>query len=266
MTALREAGLTIVVAILSTVGLLALMASFGVIEDLWTLLTRSVSRRLDPQPPQPATPMKPTTPPIPTTPPPPIPTESEASMSNSDSRDDEPTPIPTPTPTAKSLEQIAVEAESAAEKANQKALFAGHDNAAMPLRIGAMERELERLQLIAEVAGRSAETARDHRQAADYAFLCGESKYSVPEDDDGFYTQRRWRLTEQAKASETSREIESDAAREAVQRMTRKVDELKAQTDRVDAKANLASDEAKAARHLAKLARAAAAAAADVTA
>ena len=54
MTALREAGLVIVVAILSTIGLFALMASFGVIEDLWALLIRSVSRRADPQPPQPA--------------------------------------------------------------------------------------------------------------------------------------------------------------------------------------------------------------------
>ena len=68
MTALREAGLTIVVAILSTVGLLALMASFGVIEDLWAALTRSVSRRFDPQQPQPAMQLTTlTTPPIPTT-------------------------------------------------------------------------------------------------------------------------------------------------------------------------------------------------------
>jgi len=187
-------------------------------------------------------------------------------MHDSDSRDNEPTPIPTPTPTAKSLEQIAVEAESAAERANKKALFANDDNAAMPLRIGAMERELERLQLVAELAGRSAETAGDHRQAANYAFLWGESEYTVPEYEDVLHTHRRWRLNEEAKASETSREIERDAAREAVQRMTRKVDELKAQTDRFSAKANLASDEAKAARHLAKLARAAADAAADASA
>ena len=262
MTALREAGLAIVVAILSTIGLFALMASFGVIEDLWAALTRSVSRRFDPQPPQPATPITPTTPPIPTTTPPPIPTESEASMSNSDSRDDEPTPIPT----AKSLEQIAVEAEAAAEKANKKALFADHDNQAMPLRIGAMERELERLQLVSQLAGRAAGTAHDHRQAADYAFLWGENEYSVPDDEENLHTHRRWRLKEQAQASETSREIESKAAWEAVRRMTREVDEIKAGTDRVETKATLAIEEAKAARHLAKLARAAADAAADVTA
>ena len=262
MTALREAGLVIVVAILSTIGLFALMASFGVIEDLWALLTRSVSRRFDPQPPQPAQPITPTTPPIPTTPPPPIPTESEASMSNSDSRDDE----PTPTPTAKSLEQIAVEAEAAAEKANKKALFADHDNAAMPLRIGAMEHELKRLQMVAQLAEEAAETAHDHRQAADYAFLWGESTYTVPKHEESLHTHRRWRLKEQAKASETSREIESKAAWEAVRRMTHEVNEIKAGTDRVEAKANLAIEEAKAARHLAKLARAAADAATDVTA
>ena len=185
-------------------------------------------------------------------------------MSNSDSRDDEPTP--TPTPTAKSLEQIAVEAEAAAEKANKKALFADHDNQAMPLRIGAMERELERLQLVSQLAGKAAETAHDHRHAAEYAFLWGENEYSVPDDEENLHTHRRWRLKEQAQASERSREIESKAAWEAVQRMTREVDEIKAQTDRFSAKANLAIDEAKAARHLAKLARAAADAAADVTA
>ena len=48
--------------------------------------------------------------------------------------------------------------------------------------------------------------------------------------------------------------------------MRRKVDEIKAGTDRVEAKATLAIEEAKAARHLAKLARAAADAATDVTA
>ena len=259
MTALREAGLVIVVAILSTIGLFALMASFGVIEDLWAALTRSVSRRFDPQPPQLTQPITPTTPPIPTRTPPPIPTESEASMSNSDSRDDE----PTPTPTAKSLEQIAVEAEAAAEKANKKALFADHDNQAMPLRIGAMERELERLQLVSKLAGMAAETAHDHRQATDYAFLWGENEYSVPDDEENLHTHRRWRLKEQAQASETSREIESRAARDAVRRMTHEVDEIKAGTDRVEAKATLAIEEAKAARHLAKLARAAADAATD---
>ena len=160
---------------------------------------------------------------------------------------------------------LGVRAEEAGDLVEARSWYvkaADHDNQAMPLRIGAMERELERLQLVSQLAGRAAETAHDHRQAADYAFLWGENEYSVPEDEENLHTHRRWRLKEQAKASETSREIESRAAREAVRRMTHEVDEIKAGTDRVEAKATLAIEEAKAAMHLAKLARAAADAAA----
>lgn len=186
-------------------------------------------------------------------------------MRDSDARDDQPLPIPTPAPTPTSLEGIAVEAEAAAERADEKALFADHDNAAMPLRIGAMERELQRLKLVAQIAGQAAETARDHQQAAEYTFLWGAHEYFIPEYEEALHTHRRWRLLEQAKASATSRRIESEAANEAVRRMTREVDAMKARTDEFAARAKRAADQAKAARQLAKLARAAADAAAEAS-
>jgi hypothetical protein len=273
VTALRDSGIAIVVAILSIVAMFVFAASFSVVEDLWAALTRGVARRLDPPPPPAAlesatttiatASSRPTAPPVPT--PSPIPTESEAPMRDSDARDDQPLPIPTPAPTPTSLEGIAVEAEAAAERADEKALFADHDNAAMPLRIGAMERELQRLKLVAQIAGQAAETARDHQQAAEYTFLWGAHEYFIPEYEEALHTHRRWRLLEQAKASATSRRIESEAANEAVRRMTREVDAMKARTDEFAARAKRAADQAKAARQLAKLARAAADAAAEAS-
>jgi hypothetical protein len=175
-------------------------------------------------------------------------------MRDSDPRDNQPTSVEN----AEKLEQRAIETEAAATKAEQEALFADHDHAAMDLRIGAMERELERLYLAKNLAARSAETAHDHLQAAEYTFLWGKQEYEVHSSEEALHTHRRWRLMEQAKASRTSRNIEADALRKAVEKMTLEIEKEKDTAPYRAALAKRTREAANTARQRADEARAAA--------
>ena len=256
MTALRDSGELILWTILAVVGLGALMAFPALIDDGWHVLLRARSRHArTPSPPPPA---------------PTSPTESEPLMTDfRPDRDDPVTPIggdsQAPTAEAAKLEQLeqrAVEAEAAAAKADQEALFASHDHAAMELRIGAMERELERLDLVRGLAERAAETAHDHLDAARFLFMRGKDAYELEEYAENLYTHRRWRLMEQAKAADTSRKIELTALTKAVEKMTLEVERVRETGPYREAMAKRTRKAAEAAKQRADEARAAADAAA----